>query len=184
MRESNNLVLDQVKSESKKNDSNSEFTSQKFLNESNSQKNLKEAKNKVNFEIQKEEKRPMIESKKKVDTNLFANNHPNSNIKYEKNKQTFSSLVNDNEAQFRMIAKKFNEAVEVILELSEKVKKLEESINDLSLKSGTNKKSNSFLSIKNYVFIILVIFITFSVLIFPIDLSFIKLIIKDIVSSI
>ena len=175
MRESNNLILDQVKSESKKNDSNSEFISPKILNDLNSKKNLKEEKVNVNIETEKA---------KKVDTNLLNNNYTNSNIKDEKNKDTFTRLVNDNEAQFRMIAIKFNEAVEVILQLSEKVKKLEENFNDLSVKSGTNKKSHTFLAIKSYVLILLVIFITFSILKAPIDLSYIKLIIKDIMSSI
>ena len=41
------------------------------------------------------------------------------------NKNSIKTSVNENEAQFLILANKFNEAVEVILELSEKVEKLE-----------------------------------------------------------
>ena len=41
--------------------------------------------------------------------------------------QNILKNVNDNDAQFLMLANKFNEAVEVILELSDKVEKLEKN---------------------------------------------------------
>ena len=44
------------------------------------------------------------------------------------NKNSIKTSVNENEAQFLILANKFNEAVEVILELSEKVEKLEKKI--------------------------------------------------------
>ena len=110
----------------------------------------------------------------------------NSNINNVRNpiKQASDNLPYDNEAQFRMIAKKFNEAVEVILELSDKVKNLEESINSLSVKSSKNKKNHSFFNLKTYVFITITTLIILVLLTFPINLTLIQLIIKDVISSI
>ena len=185
MRESNNLVLDQVKSEIKNNKTNLEFIYQKTANNSNKEKvDLLDTKDKTNSEIKKENTINSEEDKKIVDTNLFRKKTTNSNIKYEKNKEVLSSSVHDNEAQFRIIANKFNEAVEVILELSEKVKKLEEIVNNLPVNYLKDKKRQSFLNIKTYGYIIITILFIIGILTFPIDLSLVKLIITDIISSI
>ena len=54
MRESNNLVLDQVKSEIKNNDTNLEFINQKTSNNSNKEKvDLLDTKDKTKSEIEK-----------------------------------------------------------------------------------------------------------------------------------
>ena len=185
MRESNNLVLDQVKSEIKNNDTNLEFINQKTSNNSNKEKvDLLDTKDKTNSEIKKENTINSEEDKKIVDTNLFRKKTTNSNIRHEKNKEILNSSVNDNEAQFRIIANKFNEAVEVILELSEKVKKLEEIVNNLPVNYLKDKKRQSFLNIKTYGYIIITILFIIGILTFPIDLSLVKLIITDIISSI
>jgi len=185
MRESNNLVLDQVKSEIKNNDTNLEFINQKTSNNSNKEKvDLLDTKDKTNSEIKKENTINSEEDKKIVDTNLFRKKTTNSNIKYEKNKEVLSSSVHDNEAQFRIIANKFNEAVEVILELSEKVKKLEEIVNNLPVNYLKDKKSQSFFNIKTYSYIIVTFVFLIGIFTFPIDLSLVKLIIIDIISSI
>ena len=185
MRESNNLVLDQVKSEIKNNDTNLEFINQKTSNNSNKEKvDLLDTKDKTNSEIKKENTRYSEENKNIVDTNLFRKKTTNSNIRHEKNKEILNSSVNDNEAQFRIIANKFNEAVEVILELSEKVKKLEEIVNNLPVNYLKDKKRQSFLNIKTYGYIIITILFIIGILTFPIDLSLVKLIITDIISSI
>ena len=52
--------------------------------------------------------------------------------------------VNDNDAQFLMLANKFNEAVEVILELSHKVEKLERNASQKLDKQTKNVNSSSF----------------------------------------
>ena len=49
----------------------------------------------------------------------------NTNSLLKKQNNENKNFNNDNEAQFRLLATKFNESVEVILELSEKVNKLE-----------------------------------------------------------
>ena len=115
MRESNNLVLDQVKPKSKIIITNSQSIAPK--NETkvgNSGENLIETKNNINIGIRRENKNS---------SDSYARDTVSPITKHEKNtnNESLNSLVYDNEAQFRIIANKFNEAVEVILELSEKV---------------------------------------------------------------
>ena len=95
-----------------------------------------------------------------------------------------NSLAYDNEAQFRIIANKFNEAVEVILELSEKVKKLEEIVNNLPVNYPNDKKKQSFFNMKTYSYFIVTIIFIIGIFTFPIDLRLVKMIIMDIISSI
>ena len=185
MRESNNLVLEQVKAETKSLNSNSKPVDKNIQNNFNIEKeNLTDNQAKINTGIQKENSRNSLQNEKKVDSNLFAKKPVNSNIRFEKNKETLNNLANDNEAQFRIIANKFNEAVEVILELSEKVKKLEGIVNNLPLNYVKDNKRQSFYNIKTYAYIILTILFIIGMLTFPIDISVVKLIIMDIISSI
>ena len=179
MRESNNLVLEQVKPKSKNIITNSQSIAPKNETKvSNSEENSKETKNNIDIGTPKENKNGTVS---------YARDIVSQNIKHEKNtnNESLKSLVYDNEAQFRIIANKFNEAVEVILELSEKVKKLEEIVNGFSVKSDEDKKKKFFfLNIKTFVYIIVttIIILTFSF--FPIDISLIRLIIADVISSI
>ncbi len=168
MRESNNVVLSQAKSEIKTTDTATTIIPQKTQNVVISSE--------VNFDTKLKKENSPLEDKK----------IENSNNKNVQNpiKQASDNLAYDNEAQFRMIAKKFNEAVEVILELSDKVKNLEETINSLSVKSSKNKKNYSFFNLKTYVFITITTLIVLVLFTFPINLTLIKLIITDIISSI
>ncbi len=168
MRESNNVVLDQAKSETKTPETSTEILPQKTQNDVISRE--------VNFETKLEKENSPLENKK----------IENSNNKNVRNaiKQASDNPPYDNEAQFRMIAKKFNESVEVILELSDKVKNLEETINSLSDKSNKNKKNYSFFNLKTYVFITITTLIILVLFTFPINLTLIKLIITDVISSI
>ena len=168
MRESNNVVLDQAKSEIKTPETSTEILPQKTQNDVISRE--------VNFETKLEKENSPLENKK----------IKNSNIKNVRNpiKQASDDLPYGNEAQFRMIAKKFNEAVEVILELSNKVNNLEKTINSLSVKSSKNKKNYSFFNLKTYVFITITTLFILVLFTFPINLTLIKLIITDVISSI
>ena len=135
-------------------------------------------KNNINSETQKENKNSAHSNARDIDS---------LNMKHEKNinKESLKSLVYDNEAQFRIIANKFNEAVEVILELSEKVKKLEEIVNGFPVKPDEDKKKKYFfLNIKTFVYIIITTLLIVAFLFFPIDISLIRLIIADVISSI
>ena len=179
MRESNNLVLDQVKPKSKNIITNSQSIAPKNETKvSNSEENSIETKNNVDIGTLKENKNS---------TDSYAKDIVSANTKHKKNtdKESLESLVYDNEAQFRIIANKFNEAVEVILELSEKVKKLEEIVNGFPVKSDEDKKKNYFyFNTKTFVYIIITTLLIVAFLFFPIDISIIRLIITDVISSI
>ena len=177
MRESNNLVLDQVKPKSKNIITNSQSIAPKNETKvANSEENSIETKNNINIGTRKE-------NKNSADSYTKGIVSPNTKHEKNTNKESLKSLVYDNEAQFRIIANKFNEAVEVILELSEKVKKLEEIVNSLAVKSNENKKKYFFLNIKTFVYIILTTLLIVAFSFFSIDISLIRLIIADVISS-
>ena len=117
----------------------------------------------------------LLNKKKSLDNETLSNNS---------NKENSINFTDSNEVQFRILATKFNEAVEVILELSDKVSKLEKAVYKTH---SQNKKENSFfnyISIKMLFILILLSFLTLGMLYFPIDLSKFKLILNEIVSSI
>ena len=108
----------------------------------------------------------------------------NETLSNNSNKENNINFTDSNEAQFRILATKFNEAVEVILELSDKVSKLEKTVYKTH---SQNKKENSyfnFINIKMLFIVMLLSFLTLGMLYFPIDLSKFKLILNEIVSSI
>ncbi len=100
------------------------------------------------------------------------------------NEEIKNDLVDNNEPQFRILASKFNEAVEVILELSEKVKKLEKKV----YKEEHKLKKGSFFSLsfnlKILIFFILVPLFILGIFTLPFDTSIIQLMLMDIISSI
>ena len=179
MRESNNLVLDQVKPKSKNIITNSQSIAPKNETKvANFEENSIETKNNINIGTRKENKNSADSYTKGIDS-------PNTKHEKNTNKESLKSLVYDNEAQFRIIANKFNEAVEVILELSEKVKKLEEIVNGFPVKSDEDKKKKYFfLNTKTFTYIIITTLLIVAFLFFPIDISIIRLIIADVISSI
>jgi hypothetical protein len=99
------------------------------------------------------------------------------------NKQKNINLDKTNEMQFRILANKFNEAVEVILELSDKVKKLEH----IAYESHKNTKKRIsffyFINLKMIFSLILSTLLILGIFTLPIDFSKINLIISDIISS-
>ena len=91
--------------------------------------------------------------------------------------------MNNNEAQFRLLANKFNESVEVILELSEKVNKLEKSIyykKEIKLSRGLPFLFNFRLIL--IIFIVFILGYNFSLI--DIDTTLIREIIKDLLTGI
>ena len=83
-----------------------------------------------------------------------------------------------------MLANKFNEAVEVILQLSEKVEKLEKATIKTSNK---DKKKFFFLKIFNLKILTIIIIVPLTILGFftlPIDFVLLKSIVLDIISNI
>ena len=97
--------------------------------------------------------------------------------------KNIKSTINDNEAKFLMLANKFNEAVEVILELSHKVEKLEKNATQNTEKQKIIKGSSFFLKFKIFVFLLLIPTVIIGFFTFPFDFSIIKSIINDILST-
>ena len=91
--------------------------------------------------------------------------------------------VNDNDAQFLMLANKFNEAVEVILELSHKVEKLERNASQNKSLPKNKVNNSTIFYFKILVFILLIPMIIIGLFTLPFDFLLIKSIIMDILSS-
>ena len=108
----------------------------------------------------------------------------NPNTLFQKkqiNKNEDKNFNSDYEVQFKLLANKFNESVEVILELSEKVNKLEK----LLYSEIENKSYRAVPFNLRLISIILVIFILgYSFSFIDIDTTLIKEIIKDILTGI
>ena len=122
------------------------------------------------------EKEILLKSSKSNSDNLVQHKDKseNNNIK---------STINDNEAKFLMLANKFNEAVEVILELSHKVEKLEKNVSQNFNKRKISKGRSSFFNFKIFVFLLLIPIIILGFFTLPFDFSLIKSIIIDILSA-
>ena len=141
------------------------------------QKNIKQFQEKIteNEEIKKTDEinREFILPEEKII-------NTNSLLKKKQNNEN-KNFNNDNEAQFRLLANKFNESVEVILELSEKVNKLEKLI----CSEKENKSSRGLLFNFRRISVIFIIFILgYSFSLIDIDTTLIKEIIKDVLTGI
>jgi hypothetical protein len=170
---------------------NLEISDEKFLNNE---------KNKLVNTQKIEQKIYIDESKKKVINNPELKKFPKINnaldnfqTKQIPRKDVFKdqqlslnknkNFNNDNEAQFRLLANKFNESVEVILELSEKVNNLE----NLIYNHPKNKKSRNlffFFNLKLISIVISVFIVGYVFLLIPMDTSAINQILNDIFSAI
>ena len=96
-------------------------------------------------------------------------------------KENLNKVAKTNEKAFDLLANKFNQSVEVILELTQRVEKLEtvvklQSMQD-SVKKHEVKKSQK--GIKFFIFLILISGISYFLYKFNIDLSILKDISKD-----
>ena len=103
--------------------------------------------------------------------------------KDETENQNIIRNVDNNDAQFLMLANKFNEAVEVILELSNKVEKLERNALQNKHMQKNKVKSSSYFNFKMLVFLLLIPITIVGYLSLPFDYLHIKSIIVDILSS-
>ncbi len=167
MRESNNLNV--TKQDSLNNNLMSQFES-----------NIKDDnKKESNSDIE-----TIIGNNKESQLNSTQNN--SENIIHHRDKtenQNINRTVNDNDAQFLMLANKFNEAVEVILELSQKVEKLERNASQNKNIEKNKVKNSSFFNFKMLVFILLIPIIVIGFFTLPFDFLLIKSVLIDILSS-
>ena len=174
MRENNDFILKTIKSENFEDDINKEIKSADIKTE-----------NKENFSSDTT-KKILAENKNNIKSSLLKNNVPTQDqkVNHNFNKDNHTNLVDTNEAQFRILANKFNEAVEVILELSDKVKRLE---NEIYKKQNNTNIGNGFLNyinLKILLFFILIPFLILGFFTLTFDFSTIKLILTDIILSI
>ena len=117
----------------------------------------------------------LLNKKKSLDNETLSNNS---------NKENSINFTDSNEVQFRILATKFNEAVEVILELSDKVSKLEKAVYKTHSQSKKENSYFNFINMKMIFIVMLISFLTLGMLYFPIDLSKFKLILNEIISNI
>ena len=176
MREANNLNLVSEKSEHV---DEKVIPKESIIPENNVINNKENFKSNVTNEILTQEtdvkNMSLLNNKKSLGNETLSTNL---------NKENSINFTDSNEAQFRILATKFNEAVEVILELSDKVSKLEKAVYKTH---SQNKKENSvfnYINIKMLFILMFLSFLTLGMLYFPIDISKFKLILNEIVSSI
>ena len=133
-----------------------------------------------------------IKDESKQETNLDKQTSSNATQSNSKNliqqnekieNKNISRNVNNNDAQFLILANKFNEAVEVILELSHKVEKLERNASQNKNIPENKVNSSPFFNFKIFVFILLIPMIIIGLFTLPFDFLLIKSIIIDILSS-
>ena len=84
------------------------------------------------------------------------------------------------DSQFILLANKFNEAVEVILELSDRLENLEKSISLQDKKTKKIIKYSQFPSLKFIIFIVLTSFFALGIIYFPFNFIMLKSILSDI----
>jgi len=88
------------------------------------------------------------------------------------------------ESQFILLANKFNEAVEVILELSDRLENIEKSISLQDKKTKKISKYTQFPSFKFIIFIVLTSFFALGIIYLPFNFIMLNLILSDISSLI
>ena len=111
-------------------------------------------------------------------------------IPYDKNldiselKENLNKVAKTNEKAFDLLANKFNESVEVILELTQRVEKLETVTKLQSMQESVNKTENkpSQKGLKFFLFLLFVAGISYFFYKFEIDLSILKDISRDFLS--
>lgn len=111
-------------------------------------------------------------------------------IPYDKNldiselKENLNKVAKTNEKAFDLLANKFNESVEVILELTQRVEKLETVTKLQSMQESVNKTENkpSQKGLKFFLFLLFVAGISYFFYKFKIDLSILKDISRDFLS--
>ena len=167
MRENNNLIA-----------TNSSLSNNNLMSKFES--SIKEDNSKKTDLIKSDNK----DKNNEINSNLLKNNIENKFFQKDKPKnKTSKSSSDDNQAQFLMLANKFNEAVEVILELSEKVENLER----LNKAKSNKTKDKSFFwltfNIKIFAFIVIIPIIVLSFFTLPVDFDSIKSIILDIITT-
>ena len=106
---------------------------------------------------------------------------PENNLEISELKENLNKVAETNEKAFDLLAKKFNESVEVILELTQKVEKLETVVKLHSMQESVKKNEvkPSQKGLKFFLFLLFVAGISYFFYKFDIDLSILKDISRD-----
>ena len=150
------------------------------VNESNEKNdNEKPENNEINKdEVLTESK----ENKLEADNSYLENRiHVDINSEISELKENLNKVAETNEKAFDLLAKKFNESVEVILELTQRVEKLETVTKLQSMQESVKKNEvkPSQKGIKFFLFLLFVAGISYFFYKFDIDLSILKEISRD-----
>ena len=150
------------------------------INESNEKNDNEKPKN---AEIKKDEVLTKSnEDEVLVNKNSLENKvQPENNIEISELKENLNKVAETNEKAFDLLAKKFNESVEVILELTQRVEKLETVTKLQSMQESVKKnevKSNPK-GLKFFLFLLFIAGMSYFFYKFDIDLSILKDISRD-----
>ena len=122
------------------------------------------------------------QNKDEVDQNkVQVDNQYDKNLDISELKENFNKVAKTNEKAFDLLANKFNESVEVILELTQRVEKLETVTKLHSMQESVKKnevKSNPK-GLKFFLFLLFIAGISYFFYKFNIDISILKDISKD-----
>jgi len=118
---------------------------------------------------------------KAVQNEVIENNQYNEKLETSDLKENLNKVAKTNEKAFNLLANKFNESVEVILELTQRVEKLETITKLQAMQESTKKniEQPSSKGLKLFIFLIFVAGISYFIYKYQIDLSIIKGISKD-----
>ena len=119
-----------------------------------------------------------ISKKNNLDIKNTINNLETQNTSSISNHE--SEKRSNYDEQFKLLANKFNEAIEVILELSESVNKLESIIYSKKERFNDKKYSNNRYKLKFFILIIFITTISLYIIFLPIDLNSINLFFDEI----
>ena len=113
--------------------------------------------------------------------NLENKIQPENNLEITELKENLNKVAKTNEKAFDLLASKFNEAVEVILELTQRVEKLETvtKLNSMQESVKKNEVRPSQKGLKFFLFLLFVAGISYFFYKFEIDLSILKDISRD-----
>jgi hypothetical protein len=136
-----------------------------------------------NNEIKKDEVLTESKENKVVvnNNNLESKNQLDINSEISELKENLNKVAETNEKAFDLLAKKFNDSVEVILELTQKVEKLETVTKLHSMQESVKKNEvkPSQKGIKFFLFLLFVAGISYFFYKFDIDVSILKDISRD-----
>ena len=122
-----------------------------------------------------------LENKAQPEINLENKAQPENNLEISELKENLNKVAETNERAFDLLAKKFNESVEVILELTQKVEKLETVAKLHSMQESVKKNEvkPSQKGLKFFLFLLFVTGISYFFFKFDLDLSVLKDISRD-----